>query len=42
MEAKHQTGLIWFNLDLRLIDNLTLIRAAKQCQQLVCCFIIDE
>ncbi|MEC8925191.1 MAG: deoxyribodipyrimidine photo-lyase, partial [Pseudomonadota bacterium] len=42
MEAKHQTGLVWFNLDLRLIDNLTLIRAAEQCQQLVCCFVIDE
>jgi len=42
MEAKHQTGLVWFNLDLRLIDNLTLVRAAEQCQQLVCCFVIDE
>ena len=42
MEAKHQTGLVWFNLDLRLIDNLTLIRAAEQCQQFGCCFVIDE
>ncbi len=42
MTAKHATGLIWFNLDLRITDNLTLIKAAQECQQLMCCFVIDE
>lgn len=35
----HEKGLFVFHRDLRIVDNVGLIRAAKECRQLYTCFI---
>ncbi len=37
----YQTGLLWFTNDLRLDDNLTLLRASQKSISLVCVYVID-
>lgn len=37
-----QTGLIWFNNDLRVHDNPALLEASLHCQQLICLFCYDS
>lgn len=37
-----QTGLIWFNNDLRVHDNPALLEASLNCRQLICLFCYDQ
>ncbi|WP_297811595.1 DASH family cryptochrome [uncultured Methylophaga sp.] len=37
-----QTGLIWFNNDLRVHDNPALLEASLHCQRLICLFCYDS
>jgi deoxyribodipyrimidine photo-lyase len=37
-----QTGLIWFNNDLRVHDNPALLEASLHCQRLICLFCFDS
>ncbi len=34
-------GLFWFRYDLRLHDNPALLNLARQCEQLVCVYVVD-
>ncbi len=41
MSQLHNVGLYWMTNDLRIDDNLALIRASAQVKQLICVYIVD-
>jgi len=40
--VKQNTGIVWFRLDLRLRDNISLVDALQSCDQIIPVYIFDE
>lgn len=39
---KHRIGIVWFRLDLRLRDNISLADALQSCDQIIPVYVFDE